>query len=365
MSELEIKKRQEYKKNRRKWTIIQLVAITVMIAIALASFLTYDTMNRTYYIEYTENGSIDYMVQYKENDFFEDEWLESGQAYITSLVDGILADFEYKLNIDTNNVGFEYTYKIDATLTVNDKDTNNVYYSMKEELVPSTNPSTKRSNNLGVYESVYIDFVKYNNIASSFVELYALKNSSSTLIVTLTVNVVSTCDEFESSNTNYYSTSLNIPLATETFSIFSTASVPTSESQVLAYSGATNQELFYISGIVTSVIAGLLIIGLMVFLHLTKNEDITYAARVRKLLNAYSSYIQRMDGEFDSHGYQTVAIKTFNEMLGIRDTIQSPILMFENKDQTMTRFLIPTNSKILYVYELKVDNYDEIYSKAE
>ena len=37
----------------------------------------------------------------------------------------------------------------------------------------------------------------------------------------------------------------------------------------------------------------------------------------------------------------------------------------ENRDETLTRFLIPTNTKILYVFEIKVDNYDEIYSKPE
>ena len=48
-------------------------------------------------------------------------------------------------------------------------------------------------------------------------------------------------------------------------------------------------------------------------------------------------------------------------MLYIRDTIQSPILMFENLDQTVTEFVIPTNTKILYTFEIKVDNYDDIY----
>ena len=38
--------------------------------------------------------------------------------------------------------------------------------------------------------------------------------------------------------------------------------------------------------------------------------------------------------------------------------------MTENRDETMTRFLIPTSTKLLYCYEIKVDNYDEIYSRA-
>ena len=53
------------------------------------------------------------------------------------------------------------------------------------------------------------------------------------------------------------------------------------------------------------------------------------------------------------------------EMLGIRDTIQSPILMWENRDQTMTQFLIPTNTNMLYTFEIKVENYAEIYGISD
>ena len=77
---------------------------------------------------------------------------------------------------------------------------------------------------------------------------------------------------------------------------------------------------------------------------------------------SYRSFIQQIDGEFDTAGYQVVLIKTFIELLGLRDTIQSPILMSENLDQTRTQFLIPTDTKLLYVYEIKVDNYDELYA---
>jgi hypothetical protein len=35
--------------------------------------------------------------------------------------------------------------------------------------------------------------------------------------------------------------------------------------------------------------------------------------------------------------------------------------MWENKDETMTQFLIPTATKLLYIFEIKVENYDMIY----
>ena len=365
MSELEIKRRQEYKRNRKKWSIIQIIAIAIVATIALGAFLIYDKMNDTYYIEYTENSSVDYKVQYKENDYFEEEWIDNGQEYISKLVESMTADFRYKLNMQTNGVGFEYKYKIDATLLIADKTSGRPYRTVTENILPLTTKSIQSGNSIEIKESINIDFNKFHSEAIGFVETYFLRNSSSTLIVTLDVEVLSTSKTFQESNENKYSTSLNIPVALETFGIEITASVPSNESKVLAYSGAESQGTFLVIGIVASIIAFILALVLVLFLHITKNEDVTYAAKIRKILNAYGSYIQRMDGEFNEEGYQVVIIKTFTEMLGIRDTIQSPVLMTENRDETMTRFLIPTNTKILYTYEIKVDNYDLIYAPHE
>lgn len=365
MSEIEIQRRQEYKRNRKKWMLIQLVAIAVLVALALGSFLVYNRMNRTYQIEYMENSTIDYRVQYTENEFFTEEWLEKDQSYITSLTSNIEAKFLYDLCMATADMGFEYKYKIDAKLVVASKEAGTSYYEVEENLVPLKNASAQDTSCVQIEETVLIDFVKYNQIAQSFVDTYDLKNSTSTLIVTLRVEMVSTGKQIECCSENTYVTSLNIPLAEETYNIHSTSSSPANEIKVLEYQNAANETFFLVFGIVSASLALIAAVLLLVFLHLTTNDDITYAAKIRKILRAYGSYIQRMHGEFDYDGYQLVPIKTFNEMLGIRDTIQSPILMSENRDETMTRFLIPTNTKILYIFEIKVDNYDEIYGEVE
>jgi hypothetical protein len=147
--------------------------------------------------------------------------------------------------------------------------------------------------------------------------------------------------------------------------MFSTSSAPAGESKVLACKGAASRNIFLTVGIAASAIAFILACILVIFVYITRNEDVNYQIKVQKLVSSYRSFIQQIDGEFDTEGYQIVVIKTFTEMLGIRDTIQSPILMSENKDETMTQFLIPTNTKILYVYEIKVENYDQIYGVYE
>lgn len=365
MSELEIQRRQEYKRNRKKWMLIQLVAIALLVTFALGSFLVYNRMNRTYQIEYTENSNIDYMVQYTENDFFPDEWLEKDQSYISSLVSNIEADFWYDLCMATADLGFDYQYKIDAKLLIASKDAGTPYYVVEENLVPIKSATAQNTSCVCFRESVLIDYAKYNAIANTFVDTYDLTNASCTLIVTLDVEMVSTGKQFETSNLNRYTTSLNIPLAEETFNIHSTSSSAANEVKVLEYQDAGNRNFFLVSGIVCAILATVAVIILLVFLKLTVNDDITYAAKIRKILRSYGSYIQRMDGEFDYEGYQIVLIKTFTEMLGIRDTIQSPVLMSENRDETMTRFFIPTNTRLLYVFEIRVDNYDEIYGEKE
>ena len=362
MSEAEIKRRQDYKRNRQKWIFIQAVAIAVVLVIALASFLIYDRMNRTYYIEYTESGSVNYKVKYKENGYFTEDWIGPGMSYVTSLTDTVSANFNYKLNMDTSNVGFDYTYGVTSTLIIADKSTGSYIFSPIEEVVAEKTGSATGTSGVSIGEVVNIDYDAYNTLAHQFISTYDLKSVSSYILVTLNVNMLSNCDEFESSNENSYSISLNIPLQQESFSMFTTSSVPEGESKVLACKGTINQTLFLVISIIAVIIAFLLGCYLAVFVLITKNHDVNYANKVKKLLSSYRSFIQQIDGEFDTEGYQIVPIKSFVEMLGIRDTLQSPVLMWENKDETMTQFLIPTHTKLLYTFEIKVDNYDEIYS---
>ena len=362
MSELEILRRQAYKRNRKKWSVVQIVAIALLVTMALVSFLVYNRMNRTQYIEYTESGGVDYTVQYADNEFFPDEWLDKDQSYISALVKGMNADFDYKLNTSSSEMKFDYKYSVSAKMLIASKDKGTPYYVVEEVLVPEKSGKIENRDYLSVKESVAIDFEKYDDIARSFVGTYGLESSAScTLIVTLNVKSECANNGFSQKNNVVYSTALNVPLATDTFNVHRTSGSTEGEVKTLEYVGGANREFFLTLSTGSGLVAILMLLVLLAFLQLTKNEDVTYAAKIRKILRSYGSFIQRMDGEFDCDGYQIVNIKTFTEMLGIRDTIQSPVLMSENKDETMTRFFIPTNTKILYVFEIKVDNYDAIY----
>ena len=361
MSEFEKLQRLEYKKNRKKWIGIHALAIAIALVIALASFAVFDGMNRTYYIEYAEGGQVDYKVNLKDNHFFEEDFAEKDRSYIASLIQNISADFMYELKMDAKRVTFDYRYRIDAHLIVANQETGDFIFDPTYEILPEATATVDRGNTVQINESVEIDYRKYNDLATQFINTYNLQFATSTLVVTLKVDVLTSCDEFEENNSNSYVTSLHIPLTEENFSIFSTASSPNNAGNVLACGKAVAQKIFLILGIIFAVLTAILLMLLAFFVYITQNEDVTYAGKIRKLLSSYRSFIQRINGPFDITGYQIVPIQSFDEMLGIRDTLQAPLLMCENEDQTMTQFLIPTETNILYTFEIKVDNYDEIY----
>ena len=365
MSELEFLKRQRYKRNRKRLSIIQLVAIILLTAMALVSFFVYHRIDKTQLIEYTETGNVNYQVQYKENEFFPDEWLDKDKTYISSLIENMTADFTYNLNTSSDEMKFNYQYVVNAKLLIASRDKGTPYYQLEEQLSPQKSGIIKRQENLKITESVEIDYVKYNLLAKSFIDTYGLESSAScTLIVTLDVVTQCANNGFDNVNQVNYSTSLNVPLAVDSVNMFRSSGGAEGQVNNLEYAGATNRKTVLIMTVVFAALALIMLFIRTAFLLLTRNEDVTYKAKVHKIVRSYGSFIQKMFGEFDCDGYQIIQIKTFVEMLGIRDTIQSPVLMSENKDETMTRFYIPTSTKLLYVFEIKVDNYDEIYGPA-
>ncbi len=361
MSEAERRKRLSYKERRKKLIYAQ-IAVLIVLAVLTAIFtFVYFKLNKEYYIEYTENGNVNYMVQLKENGFYDEEWLGENQAYVASLIKNVLLDMEYEMNMG-DNVDFSYKYSVNANLKVVDNDTkkdilNKPYVIKEESIYTKTN-----TNNLKIFEQVSIDYGFYNDLNNQFIDKLELNDTTSNLVVTMKVEAIGSSERFENDAENVSTVSLNIPLTNRTVNINMTSSITSNGSKILTNEKDLNQNLFKGFAFTMGGIDTLLLVCFIFFVYLTRNEDINYSIKVKRLYNNYRSYIQKLTNVFDEDGYQVLLLSSFTDMLTIRDTIQSPILMCENEDQTMTRFFVPTNTKMLYVYEIKVENYDEIYN---
>lgn len=365
MSEKEKKHRALYRKNREKWIFAQALIIAVLtVAIAISAIVTVQLESK-YYIGYTEHGSINYNVFLKDNEFFEDEYLGQNQSYVASLIDRIIADFAYEIDMDTDDVNYRYSYTITSRLEIIDDTSGIAIFNPEQELVKVQNKSQSSSDRLKINEIVVIDYDEYNDLANKFLETYELARTTSNIVVTLEVDVLSDCEAFASSAVDTYRSELRIPLTTKTVNIKMTSAVPDQEAKMIACTRGTGSEAFKTTAIVLGVVDALMIAIFVAFICLTRTPDITYTARVKKILSQYKSYIQKINNMFETKGYQIIMVDTFAELLEIKDTIQAPILMHENADKTCTKFFIPTDSKLLYTYVISVTGYSEPEVKEE
>jgi hypothetical protein len=66
-----------------------------------------------------------------------------------------------------------------------------------------------------------------------------------------------------------------------------------------------------------------------------------------------------LGNEFDLSDYQVLKIETFTDILEISDKLRQPILMKENTEKTGAYFVIPSSSKLIYIYRLKVSDIEK------
>lgn len=184
------------------------------------------------------------------------------------------------------------------------------------------------------------------------------------------ISVIGSCDEFENDSNNESVISLIIPLTTQTVGIDIKNNLVESNDNVIICSDESPYTILYL---IASNIFGLLgiflIYRLILYVVRTRTAETIYDIELKKILNNYHSYIQKVknkmdlkanlgleiDSQFNYKGCQFFKLEAFTDMLEIRDSINSPILMSSNEKNTATYFIIlDVTNRAVYVYGLRV-----------
>lgn len=340
---------------KRKKTIFSyfctIIILTVMILSLAVAFIE---QNKPEYVNYNEKGIVDYKVYLRENEFFNKDYLEKNNQYIASLINYITANFEYELSMEEDDIKYDYSYKINAEVNVKEKNNNNLLYKFDEVLVEEVSNTAYDGETITIKESVNIDYNHYNDVIKRFISVYNLDDIESTLDIVMYVTAQGSCEEPTENADNESTVSLSIPLTTKTMAIDISSDL-IDESSFMACDQGNDLSMLIIFGIL--IVAGVelfLIYSLAKYVVSSRTPETIYETELKKILNNYRSYIQKINNEFSLEGYQVLKVDTFTDMLEIRDTIQEPILMVENKEKNSTFFLIPSKTKILYMYGIKI-----------
>ena len=124
----------------------------------------------------------------KDNDFYDTKYMGKNDQYISDLIDYITANFHYILELQDEEIRYEYSYHIEANVAVKDKTTYKNLYTYDETLVPVTERASTTTKT-EITENLNIDYNKYNDLIKDFIKTYEIDNVTSTLTVNLYVDV--------------------------------------------------------------------------------------------------------------------------------------------------------------------------------
>ncbi len=334
--------------------IIGLIFLLVIFLIACLSL----TFKGTYTLHYDENSRLDYKVYLVDNDYYDVDYLPKDKQYISTLIDYVDATFDYAFKSD-ENIGLEYSYYVKAAVMINNTDGRNIYE--KDETLVDKKQFTDLSNNtFKVSERLKISYDKYNDLAKQFISDYNL-NAEATLVVSLYVDVAGKHAEFDKKISDKAVVSLKIPLTSRTVDIEMDYDLSNSVDEVLQYRTAVinNPTLFAIA-IALAMIDVATIIAIVIWIIRHRDDQTLYNKKLDKILREYDRYIcetvitERVEDMMKTRSLRIEIIKSFEDLVDIRDNLGKPILYHEERPGQEAVFYIITE-RVGYIYVMRAD----------
>ena len=339
--------------NRRKFTLFSLLLLALALIICgLFMIYKYFNFSKDHYVTYTEDSNLKYDVVYKDNSFFNEGTASKNNKYIASLIDYIKADFKYDIAFLEKDIKYNYKYKIIANIKVLDNEDKEKIFEENDVIFESNVLSG--NGKASIDKSVNIDYNKYNDLINNFKNTYSLKDVDSKLNVSMYIELNSVGNNDIEELNKKAVVSLSTPLTKKTTGINISSDLTKSSDRKLLIKSTLNYSRLLLIGI-AEILVALIAIGIMIiYYRTTRTIKSIYDREIKKLLNTYAGYIQKINSKYEIGASQVIKVESFNDMLEIRDTLKTPILMLENKAKDGTFFIIPAANGIIYAYALRI-----------
>lgn len=301
-------------------------------------------------VNYNEQGNINYKVLLKENEFYDQEYLTSGMAYVSSLIDKINIDLNYNFHID-KKIQSEFDYQVLAKLVIASRD-DNTNYLTKDYILKESKVKKLTGKDLNIKESVDIDYDYYNNLANNFKSSYAV-DTNSYLRVYLRVSKASKDKRLPMNDTK--DVSVNIPLSEKTVSISLKAENEDSKKSIIVNPYIKFNLHLFILEIITLILSSVFIVKIIKLLFLLAKRKSVYDIYVSKLLRDYDRLIVETTTGPDFSNNHIIDVKTFAELLDVRDNLKLPIMYFKVVEHIKCYFYIKHDNDV-YLVKIKAND---------
>ena len=335
------------KRTLKPW--IRLVLFIIILLLFLTSIFMINkdknqNLNKIKY-SYKTSSDIDYKVYLKQNDFYEEEYIEKDKQYTADLINYIDIDFSYLFN-GSKKADFDYSYDVVATIIGEYQNTSSGDSELWKKKFPlvSQKENLLDSSTFKINQNVRIDYSEYNNIVNDFISNFNL-SIDAYLNVKLQINYKGNIKDIDSKVSNKDKLEVNIPLNK------STIKLDTKYNKEKNNNITDKKEKENNSFVAYAMLGVSILLMIISFPSIFVSNKSFYEKELIRLMKNYGEIIVEVE-EFPNLNYlEILNIKEFDDMVDIEEEIKSPIL-FKEVEKDESWFIIVTE-RYVYRYILK------------
>ncbi len=342
------------KKNKTKKEI-GLITVGAIIVLMIAMLLCFKSIKskEEYVMHYSDSSELDYNVYLKKNDFYTTPYLPKDRVYVSTLIDYVDASFNYDFDV-VEDINLGYKYYISAKVVV-DGNSGKKIFEKEDILLDQTEIQQVQDKNFSIAENVKIDYNKYNQLASSFINKYDIA-AKANVVVSMFVDVSGTYEKFEKELNDSAVVSFEIPLTANTTEIKMNYDLKNDVNEKFEY-GKTSivHPVLFVFSILIAILDITYLVYEIVTYTLNKDVKIKYQERLKKIFRDYGPYISKkaMNANTKEIMYtmslRVEIVDSFDDLINVRDSIEKPILFYESVPGEQAVFYI-IDTKVSYIY---------------
>ena len=335
-----------------KFALLFILFITSLALIAQSYIPAGD--NSQVLMTYNVNNKVNYKVNLKENNFYEEKYLGMNKRYVASLIDTIDVDFIHTLS-GSKKMDMTYSYTISAYISsvFNDSNDHTEIWRKNYSIAKPVTKTVDNINNYTINETISIDYQQYNAIANDYKSTLSLPVESY-LYVVLNVNSNGSAEATEKRINENNKLEIKIPLSVSTLAI--ETNYKGSQLGSISSENSSTWSINFITLIIGVVLLILTIIPAYKsydkFRKLAKQSE--FKIKLNRMLKDYEEVIAEVAELPNLNAYQLIDIKVFRDMIDIQAELHVPILYYALKEGNGGVFFITHENKA-YRYYIKED----------
>lgn len=302
-------------------------------------------------ITYNKESELNYVTYLKNNNHYNNNYLENDYNYVANLIDYFNLDFNYSYVIG-ENIDYKLDYEVTGYLEVYDSD--NTIKPIEKKEYKIIDKVTDEGKGQVIKVDLYNQKIYYEEFNSVVQAWKKELNPSANLKIVFKVNWQGYSEILGKDVSDSYTNTFEIPISEKIITI----SKPAKFSESGFIYSKKSLSILYIGIIIITVIVLLITIMKFVLALIKVNESKSkYEQKIKKLLREFDRAITEAKGRFKlERGEKAIEVSEFMELMDVHDNLHEPIIYYKTSVNKCT--FVVRHGKDIYYTIIKREDYE-------